>query len=157
MKTTLQSWDEVGVELGKLGQLEAAMKKVTGEIDEQISLIKTEKQDILDEFQKGIDESRDIIQEYAEEHITELRTDESKQKTFATGVIKTREQTKYKYPSPEELVAKLMKLNMEHLINNDPKPDKEAIKKESEDNPGILRKLGIKLIETIFIDIEPHF
>jgi phage host-nuclease inhibitor protein Gam len=160
MKNTfLNSWDEVGVELGKLGQLEASLKKVTGEIDEQIALVKTEKEEFLNDLQKGIDQTLLNIMEYAEEHMNELRTDEKKQMTFATGVIKTRLDMDYAYPSDKVLVAKLKKFNWEHLIKTRHTPDKNGIKDEAEENPemDIFKKLGIKVEEKIAIDVEPHF
>jgi phage host-nuclease inhibitor protein Gam len=159
-KTTfLNSWDEVGEHIGLLGQFQAEHKKVTGEIDEQIALVKTEKEKFLNELKKNIDQTLLRIVEFAEEHMKELRTDEKKQMTFATGVIKTRVAKDYDYPSDKVLVAKLKKLNLEHLINTKLSPDKKGIKDESEENPelDIFKKLGITVEENIAIDVEPHF
>jgi phage host-nuclease inhibitor protein Gam len=160
MKTTfLTSWDEVGEQIGLLGQFQAEHKQVTGEIDEQIALVKTEKEKCLNELAKKIDQTLLHIVEYAEEHLKEIRTDDKKQMTFATGVIKTRLDKDYTYPSDKVLVAKLKKLKMDYLIKTKLTPDKVAIKDEAEENPeiDIFKKLGIIVEENVAIDVEPHF
>lgn len=158
-KTTLQSWDEVGEQIGVLGQYMAEQRQITGEIDAQIAVVKTEKEKFLNELQKNIDQTMLHIVEYAEEHIDEIRTKDKKNMTFATGVIKTRLDTDYTYPSDKVLVARLKKLELDHLIKTTEKPDKKDIKDEADENPelNIFKKLGIKVEENIAIDVEPHF
>jgi phage host-nuclease inhibitor protein Gam len=155
--TFLNSWEEVGEQIGLLGQYQAEEKKVTGEIDEQIALVKTEKEKFLNELQKNIEKTMLRIVEYAEAHLAEIRTDDRKMMTFATGVIKTRENKDYEYPKNAVLVDKLLRLKMEYLVKNEPKADKNGIKAEALENPDIFKKLGIKVVETIAIDVEPLF
>jgi len=156
-KTFLQNWEDVGVEIGKLGKLMATRKFIVGKIDELIAQVKTEKEKELNEVEMKIKQLLLNIEEYTEEHIDEVRTDERKHMTFSTGVIKTRLETDYNYPADKFIVKKLDELGLVDLIKITKKPDKRAIKDEAECNSALLSKLGIKKEEYIAVDVEPLF
>jgi phage host-nuclease inhibitor protein Gam len=145
-KLALQSWDDVEASLGEISQLKAERDKQVAVLKSSIAFLNIEMDEKTVNLDFGIRQHEQNILLFARAHIDEIRKEKKKSKQFITGIVKTKEEDKYIYPSDEDLVETIKLLGLEDdLIKIIEKPIKPVIKARVKRNPELLEELEIEV------------
>lgn len=153
-KLALQSWEDVEICLGDISRLRAERDKHVASFKSQIAELTAKIESGTVDLDFLIRQHEQNITLFARAHLDEIRQEKKKSKEFLTGIIKTKEEEKYLYPSDDDLVEILKIHKLSDCLRSIDRPVKSVIKAKAKQDPEILEILGIEIqmINSIIIE-----
>ena len=146
----IKAWDEVNEALRRMGELDIAMQKITGDLTLAINSQKACAEEELSPLAEERKELEASIALFCDDHKEEFTKTRSRELTF--GLVAYRVVTRIAVRSKEACLAAMHALKLTQYIRTYEEPDKEAL---VDLDDAVLAKIGAKRKTEDKLRIEP--